>query len=389
MTIDTRVPPGRTSPLLDVVDDIVATVIAPSAGRVDAEHLFPAEGVAALAEAGLGILQMTPDLGGVGTPTWIYAEALMRISAACGSTSTVYMTQMHCGHPIRLRGTAEQQQRWIPPLCNGTAIGGIALTEPNAGSDVATMRTTARPDRDGFRVRGSKTFISNGDRADVIVLFATVDPRQGKDGISAFLLDTASLEGFSTGIPMRKLGQRGASTVELHFDDCLVPRSAVLGDIGSGYPLLLDSVTASRISAAAQGVGFAEGAYQALVAHAHSQGLLAARARDAQDLQFALARIRSEIYAARSMLLDVCDLVDAYGDEASAQVSMAKLHCTGIGVRLTAQCVELLGEDGDLVEVGVERRLRDAKVAEIYDGTSQVQSMLVARDIRLHASSKT
>ena len=371
---------------LGALAEVIRNVIEPQAARIDREGVFPHTALRALAGAGLGVLLMPRALGGQQTPTAVYAEAVARISAACGSTSTAYMTQLHCAHPIHLRGRPGQQQRWIPALCSADAIGAIALTETGAGSDVASMRTTARRHDDTYVIHGGKTFISNGDVADVIVLFATLDPRLGKEGITAFLIETAQLQGFSAGTPMKKLGQKGASTVELSFDDCRIPRDALLGEEGQGYPLLLESVTKSRISAAAQGLGFAQGAYDATARLCAEQGLLSSRARHAQDLQFSLAAIRSEIFSARSMLQAVCDLVDTSDVDATIEVSMAKLHCTALGVRVASTCVELLGEDGDRLDLGVERRLRDAKIAEIYDGTSQVQSMIIARDIRLAAS---
>ena len=361
---------------------VIADTIEPEAARVDQEGQFPWKGLRALADADLGCLPVPRELGGQGAPTRVYGAALERISAACGSTSTVYMTQLHCAHPIEIKGRPEQRERWVPALCAAEAVGAIALTEPEAGSDVASMRTTARRDGDSYRINGSKIFISNGDVADVIVLFATVDPSLGRQGITAFLVATEGLAGFEAGKPMAKLGQKGASTVALSFDDCHLPADAVLGEVGGGYPLLLESVLTSRISAAAQGVGFAAGALEATVRHCAEHGLLAGSNRAAQDVQFELAALRSEVAAARSMLQVVCDLVDAGGGNPTAAVSMAKLHCTTLGVRVAARCVEVLGEDGDLVDLGVERRLRDAKIAEIYDGTNQVQSMLVARDLR-------
>ena len=372
--------------VVDTVDAIIRDTIGPSSTDVDQTGRFPEESIKALADAGLGVLLMPSSLGGGNSSTATYAEVMARVSAACGSTSTVYMTQMHCAHPIHLAGSPAQVATWVPRLCDGSAIGSIALTEPNAGSDVASMRTTARRDGDVYIVNGEKTFTSNGDRADVIVLFATADASLGKDGITAFLVETADLDGLQTGAPMKKLGQKGSSTVTLSFQDCRLPVHWRLGDEGHGYPLLLRSVIRSRISAAAQGVGFAQAAFDGVVRWAAAHDLLSSRTGGAQDLQFELARLRGEISAARALLLDVSELVDTAADEPVAEVSLVKMHCTTLGTRVAAACVELLGADGDLASLGVEQRLRDAKIAEIYDGTTQVQSMLVARDIRLNAS---
>jgi len=362
---------------------VVAETIFPDAERVDREGTFPWAGLRALADAGLGGLPLPRELGGQATRTRIYAETVAAVAAACGSTSTVFMTQLHCAHPIHVAGTPTQQERWIPALCAAEAVGAIALTEPDAGSDVASMRTTAKRDGDAWVINGSKIFISNGDVADVVVLFASADLARGKDGITAFLVPTSEVDGFEAGRPMKKLGQKGASTVALSFEDCRLPADALLGEVGQGYRLLLESVKTSRISAAAQGVGMAEGALTDTTSYCADRGLLSARNRGAQDLQFALARLRAEVQAGRALLTSACDLVDADAAEAAAAVSMAKLHCTSLGVRVADECLELLGPDADRADLGVERRLRDAKLTEIYDGTNQVQSMLIARDMRL------
>ncbi len=372
----------------DALTRILRDTIEPEAARIDEQHAFPWAAIRALAAEGLGCLPMPKELGGQQSRTSVYADAVARIAAVCGSTSTVYMTQLHCAHPIHLQGTTAQHRRWIPAISSAEAIGAIALTEPDAGSDVGAMRTVARRDGDDYVVNGAKIFISNGDVADVIVLFATVDPSRGKDGITAFLIDTAAVGGCRADKPMDKLGQKGASTVALSFDDCRIPADAILGGEGEGYPLLLKSVQKSRISAAAQGVGFATGAFEATVAYCAERDLLSSRNRSAQDLQFALAALRAEIYAARTMLDRVCDLVDDGDGDPTLEVSMAKLHCTALGVRVSNTCIELLGEDGDRVDLGVERRLRDAKITEIYDGTNQVQSMLIARAIRVSAEGR-
>jgi alkylation response protein AidB-like acyl-CoA dehydrogenase len=379
MTAGARVVPDAD--LLDKVRAVSTDVLRAEADHVDRGN-FPWRSLRALADADVTGLWMPRELGGQQASTSTYAEAVAAIAAECGSTSTVYMTQMHCAHPILMQGSEVQRARWIPRICSCAAIGAIAVTEPGAGSDAASMRTVARRDGDDYIVDGTKTFISNGDVADVVVLFATVDPSRGTDGITAFLVETERLAGFHAGTPMKKLGQKGASTVELHFDNCRIPASSRMGDEGDGYQLLLDSVSKSRISAAAQGVGFAVGAYASTARYLADRGLLSSRSRQAQDIQFALADIRAQIEAARNMLRSASDLVDQSVTEPVLQVSMLKLHCTALGVEVAARCVELLGTEGDRRSLGVERRLRDAKITEIYDGTSQVQRMLIARHSR-------
>lgn len=368
--------------LLDRINSVVETVVRPSAAELDKTGAFPEAAIKAFGSADAGGIFMPRDLGGQGGTMQDYARAMTLIASACGATSTVYMTQMHCAHPIHANGTREQIERWVPALSRGEAIGGIALTEPSAGSDVATMTTTAKKVDGGYEITGGKTFISNGDRADIIVLFATVDRRLGKDGITAFLIDTKTVRGFTSGPPMKKLGQKAASTVDLTFDACFVPGSAVLGEVGAGYRILLDSVLASRISAAAQGVGFATGALEATCAEFEGRGLLSSRAREWQDLQFFLSRTYAEVSAGRALLERTAGLVDADDPEAGIQVSVAKLYCTDLGVRVSSQCLGVLGESGDDQDLGVERCLRDAKITQIYDGTNQVQAMLIARALR-------
>ncbi|MGI8677619.1 MAG: acyl-CoA dehydrogenase family protein [Jatrophihabitans sp.] len=373
--------PGVDPVAFNTVRRIVATEVSTRAARIDETSEFPHDSYQALAAADVAGLLIPTRWGGQDTNTVTYAAAMEDISAACGSTSTVYMTQMHCAHPIQLVGTDEQRERFIPSLCRGESYGAIAVSEPAAGSDVSSIATVARRDGDAYLLSGQKIFISNGDRADVVVLFATLDRGRGRHGITAFLVERGTA-GFSTGRPMHKLGQRGASTAELFLSDCRVPVVNRLGAEGEGYPLSIRSVMKSRISAAAQGVGFARGAYERTAARLGAKGLLSSSRRDAQDLQFVLAGMRARIAAARAMLHATAALVESSEGDPAAEVAMAKLHCTDLGVEVAAEAIELLGEDGDRVDLGVERMLRDAKATQIYDGTNQVQRMLIARDIR-------
>ena len=367
--------------LLARLRDVVAAEVAPRAAAVDQHKLFPAEGYQALARAGLAGLLMPKELGGQEASTVLYAAAMEEIAAACGSTSTVYMTQMHCAHPIALAGTDQQQERFIPGLCSGELYGAIAITEPDAGSDVSSIRTAARREGSDYVLNGQKTFITSGDKADVVVVFATIDRSMGRSAFTSFLLEKGT-EGFSSGPPMSKMGQRGSSSVELSFVDCRVPLGSRLGDEGSAYQLSMRSVVKSRISAAGQGVGFARAAFERAARWAYDEGLLSGSSRHAQDVQFALAEMRSRIEAGRALLFETAALVDAHRGDPITEVSVAKLHCTDLGMEIASRAMDLVGFDGDDVGLGIERVYRDVKVTQIYDGTNQVQRMLIARDIR-------
>lgn len=374
--------PAEVEEIRQRVRRIVVEEVAPRAAEVDREHRFPHEGYQALARDGLAGLTSPTSLGGSGHGTLAYTVAMEEIAAGCGSTSLVYMTQMHCGYPIRLAGSEEQQERYLPGLNCGDLYGSLAVTEPEAGSDISGMRTTARPDGDGYVLDGTKTFITTGDRADVIVVFARTPDAEGNRSVSAFVVEGGT-PGLEVGRVLDKLGMRGSSTAELHFGGCRVPAAQRLGEEGSGYELSLRSVTTSRMSAAAQGLGLARGAFEALLGHARAAGWFARGRRDAQDLQFALADLRSRIAAARTLLHAAARRVDeGGGEEPTAVVGMAKATCTDLAVAVASEATDLAGTDGDDVDLGLERYLRDAKVTQIYDGTNQIQRMLVARDIR-------
>lgn len=373
---------SRTRTVQEAVRAVVRDVIAPGARRVDAESVFPSDSVQALARSGLGGLLVPPTLGGTGDSRLAWVVAVEEVAAGCGSTSLVFANQMHAAHPLVAFGTPAQQARHVPGLVDCSRYGSVAITEPDAGSDAAALRTAARPAEGGYRLSGTKTFITSGDRADVVVVFATVDPNRGAEGVTAFLVERAT-PGFSVGRTLRKLGMHGSSTAELHFEDCPVPASARLGGEGEGFRMLVETLATSRLSAAAQGVGLARAAWARTVAH------LAARLdphhRAGQAEQFALAGARARIAAARSLLHRAAAAVDETAGRAGAapltEVAMAKQHCTDLAVELISELLELLGGDGDRVDFDVERHLRDARVLPIFDGTNQIQQLLVARHI--------
>ena len=365
------------------VREIVERHVAPAAEEVDRTGAFPEAGYRALASAGFAGLLVDRRYGGTGHSTVAYAAAMEEIAAACGSTSLVYMTQMHAAFPIEAFGTPEHKQRHLPRLCSGEIYGAIAITEPDGGSDVAGLRTTARPTAGGWHLAGTKTFITTGDRAGVVIVFASTDRAAGRDGITAFLVEPP-LGGVTAGPPLRKLGMRGSSTVELAFD-VAVPADAVLGPVDGGFAVAMRSVVKTRISAAAQGVGLARGALAAGVAAARAAGLLDPAVLAGQAVQAELAQLRTEVAAGRTLLYRTAALVDAATTQdgaaprLTAEVAQAKLFCTDLGVSVADRVVDLLGPAGDLAGAA-ERSLRDAKVTQIYDGTNQIQRVLIARD---------
>lgn len=355
------------------VRQVVAEEVQPRAADLDRTHAFAEDGYQALARAGLGGLLFPEELGGSAATTLGYAVAVEEIAAECGATSLIFMTQMHAAHPIMLAGTSEQKRRYVPPLCRGEAYGSLAITEPNAGSDAVSLRMTARRDGDHYILNGSKTFITTGDRADVIICFATVDRSAGRRGITAFILD-GNLEGLSRGRPFDKMGMHGSSTAELFLDDVRIPVGSRLGDEGAGWTVTLSSVVKSRISAASQGVGLAAGALSYALSALRTSGPLD------EDAAFAVAGLRTELLQARLLLYATAIASDREDGPTPGEIGMMKLACTDLGSRLAYELTGLLGVRGDLADSVVERYVRDSRVTRIYDGTNEVQRLLIARD---------
>jgi alkylation response protein AidB-like acyl-CoA dehydrogenase len=360
--------------LRERVREVVRSEVAPRARELDLRGRFAHDSYQALARAGLAGLLFPPELGGTGASTVGYAVAMEEIAAACGATSLVYMTQMHAAYPIVLAGAPELVRRWVPALCSGEAYGSLAITEPGAGSDVSALRTTARRDGDDYVLDGSKTFITTGDHADVAIVFATTDRSAGRGAVSAFVVE-GTAAGLTRGQPLEKLGMHGSSTAELFFDGVRVPACARLGAEGEGWSIVMRSVVKSRVSAAAQGVGLARGAF------AHALAALTAAGPIDPATAARLAGLRAQLLQGRLLLHATARAIDAAPqDPLTADVAMMKLACTDLGVEAALALTDLLGPLGDLWDTGVERYLRDAKVTQIYDGTNEIQRLLISRD---------
>lgn len=370
----------REREVRDQTRDVVARHVAPRAGQLDRTHTFAHESYQSLAEAGLGGLIFPRRWGGTEDTNVSYAVAMEEIAAACPATSLVYMTQMHAAYPIWHAGSDDLASRLIPGLIDGSRYGSLAITEPDAGSDAAALRTRATPVHVdgalvGYRINGAKTFITTGDRSDVIICFATVDASIGKRGITALVVEGAP-NGLTRGQPFDKMGMHASSTAELFFADVEVPSGNRLGAEGNGWPVVTASVVKSRISAAAQGVGIARAVYARTLAFLHR-----IHGRTLPDeATFALADLRGDILAGRLLLLAVAREVDKSQSPAPGRIGIMKQKCTDLGWHAAIEATRLLGPFGDLADVGVERYLRDAKVTQIYDGTNEVQRLLIGRD---------
>lgn len=367
----------RERAVRDATRRVVAHDVAPHAVDIDRTHAFAARGYRALAEAGLAGLVFPENVGGTGDTHVAYAVAMEEITAGCAATSLVYMTQTHAAYPILTAGSDDLARAYIPGLLTGEKYGAMAITEPDAGSDVASIKTAAVLTADGstYTVSGAKTFITTGDRADVVVLFATTDPSRGRDGVTALVVEGGQV-GFEAGRPFHKMGMHGSSTAELFLQDVQVPADRRLGAEGDGWKIVMASVGKSRISAAAQGVGLARGAYaRTLLALQKIHG-----PRLPEPVAFTLAELRGQILQAQLLLRATAREIDRAESPSTGHVGIMKQTCTDLGWNVSLAATRLLGPYGDMAELGVERHLRDAKVTQIYDGTNEVQRLLIGRD---------
>jgi alkylation response protein AidB-like acyl-CoA dehydrogenase len=355
---------------------VVGASVAPHAAAADVTGSFAAPGFRSVARY-CGLV-FPRAYGGLEASTVSYVVAVEEIARACASTSLIWATQTHAGYPILLAGSEEQRRRYLPRICDGSIYASLAVTESEAGSDAASLRTRARRDGDTYVIDGAKTFITTGDRADVVICFATLDPRRGRDGITAFLVPGAA-DGLDRGGEIRKLGMNGSTTAQLFFDGVRVPASARLGGEGKAWELVVKSVVKSRISAAAQGLGIAAASYAAAIRSVAERGWLTGSSH--QAAQFQLADLRTRIQVARLHLHSVARAMDAGQRDLTADVAMAKVTCTDLGFAAASQAVDLIGMDAQVCGSAAERLVRDVKVTQIYDGTNEIQRLLVARDL--------
>ena len=366
--------------LTATVREFAVNDLAPLADEVDTLEIFPKKQFAGLAELGLTGLLISPDLGGAGMGYRDFMVVLEEIGAICGSTSTVLITHTSLGsETINRFGSDDQRVRWLPDLAAGEKIAAFALTEPQTGSDALGLQTSLEDDGDSYVLNGTKLFITNASVADVFAVFVTTDRSAGYRGVSAIVVERDT-PGFEINEQHGKMGMRGSGTAELVFNDCRVPKSQLLGEPGDGYRIALKILDSSRITVAAQCLGLAKGALDQAVSYAKQREAFGRPIATKQAIQFMLADMATELDAARLMVYRAASLYDEgfpYGTESA----MAKLYASEVAGRSVDKAVQIHGGIGYFKPTPVERMYRDQRVTEIYEGTSEIQRLVISRAV--------
>ena len=354
--------------------------VAPLAAQVDEAEVYPAESLQHLAQAGLMGLYVPEAYGGAGLGALAFCLAVEEIAWACASTAVIYLVQYAAGYPLVSHGTEAQKQKYLPRLAAGEITTALSISEPGAGSDAASMTTTAVRKGDRYLLNGTKMWVTNGSRAGVITLFATVDRTRGHKGVTAFLVEP-SFPGFALGKLERKMGIRGSPTVALHLSDCEVPVENRLGEEGEGFRVALGALDRSRPAVGAQAVGIAQAALEAATAYAKERRQFDRPIADFQGIQFMLADMAIQVHASRLLVHHAAALVDRGITGTALESSMAKCFAADAAMRVTTDAVQVFGGYGYTREFPVERFMRDAKITQIYEGTNQIQRVVIARDL--------
>ena len=351
--------------------------VKPLAQEIDEEERFPRETVEKMARLGFLGIPIPKAYGGQGCDPLTYLLCVEEISKVCATTGVVLSahTSLTCD-PILQHGTEAQKQKYLVPLARGEKLGAFALTEPNAGTDASGQQTCARIDGDHYVLNGSKIFITNGKEADVYVIFAMTDRTKGTKGISAFIVEKGT-PGFSFGTKEKKMGIRGSSTYELIFADCRVPRENLLGQEGKGFGLAMQALDGGRMGIAAQAAGIAAGALDRTIAYVKERQQFGRPLAKFQNTQFQIADMATKVEAAEFLVYRAA-LAKATQKRYSVEAAKAKLFASAVAVEVTSMAVQLHGGYGYTREYDVERMMRDAKVTEIYEGTSEVQRMVIS-----------
>ena len=360
-----------------MVRDFAVNEVKPIAAEIDVTERFPMENVKKMGELGMMGIPFPTEFGGAGGDVLSYILAVEELSKVCATTGVILSAHTSlCASLINENGTPEQKEKYLRDLCTGNKIGAFGLTEPGAGTDAAGQQTTAVLDGDNYILNGSKIFITNGGVADTFIVFAMTDKSKGTKGISAFIVEKGFL-GFSIGKKEDKLGIRASSTTELIFENCVVPKENLIGREGKGFGIAMKALDGGRIGIAAQALGIAEGALEEAIKYMKERKQFGRPISAFQGLQWMVAEMSTKIEAARFLVYKAAWLKENK-QPYSVDAARAKLYAAEVAMDVTTKAVQLFGGYGYTKEYPMERMMRDAKITEIYEGTSEVQKMVIS-----------
>jgi alkylation response protein AidB-like acyl-CoA dehydrogenase len=366
----------------DLIRELSRERIAPRAAEIDKSAQFPWDVVELFREHDLFGIMFDEQYGGLGASALLTLVAIEEVSKVCATSGLILAVQELGSLGIKLAGNDEQKARYLPKLASGEWLPAYALTEPGSGSDSAAMRSEARRDGDAYVINGSKRFITNAGVASVYVVFAKTDPSGGHAGISAFVVEADS-PGFEVGRIEPKMGIKGSTTGEVFFNDCRVPADNLLGEEGEGFRIAMRILDRSRPGIGAQGLGLAQGATDYALEYAKTRETMGKPIAQHQLIAATLADMETKCEAARGLLYKCGQMIDegADGSELTKISAMSKLYCTDVAMDVTTDAVQILGGYGYMQEYPVERMMRDAKITQIYEGTNQIQRLVIAREM--------
>jgi alkylation response protein AidB-like acyl-CoA dehydrogenase len=356
----------------DLARQVADEKIRPVAARYDESGEFPWEIMEALAAMDFFRIYLDAEYGGLGLGTMGLVLVTEELSKACGGISLGFAATALGTYPIILSGSEEQKKKYLPDLASGKKLAAFGLTEPEAGSDVTNMKTTAKKDGDSYVLNGVKHFITNGGVAKIYTIIATTDPSKGSRGASAFIVEEGT-PGFSYGKKEEKMGIRASATCELVFEDCRIPKENLIGKEGSGFSVALRTLDRSRPGVAAQALGIAQGALDHALAYSRKRVQFGQPVSSFQATQFKFADMGTKIEAARALIYSVARMVDAGARDFSKEAAMAKLFASDVAMEVTTEAVQIFGGYGYMKEYPIEKYMRDAKITQIYEGTNQIQ----------------
>ena len=354
--------------------------VKPLAAEVDEQERFPMETVEKMAKIGIMGIPIPTQYGGAGGSNLLYSIAVEELSAACATTGVIVSAHTSlCAAPILEHGTEAQKQKYLPKLASGEWIGAFGLTEPNAGTDASAQQTTAVLDGDNYVINGSKIFITNAQYAHVYVIFAMTDKSLGVKGITAFIVEKGT-PGFSIGKKEKKMGIRGSATCELIFENCIIPKENLLGKVNGGFAIAMKTLDGGRVGIASQALGIAQGAMDETVKYIKERKQFGKAIAQFQNTAFQMADLETRVEAARMLVRSAAFKKDS-GAPYSVDAAMAKLYAAETAMEVTNKAIQFHGGYGYTREYPVERMMRDAKITEIYEGTSEVQRMVISASL--------